>query len=54
MKKSAIFFVIFLLALLVAVITERQEKKDFPSDVVMGEETTAQSLNSNLNLEVPK
>ncbi len=54
MKKSAIFFAIFLLALLIAVISERQEKKDFPSDMVMGEETTVQSMNPDLNLEVPK
>ena len=53
MKKSVIFFAIFLLVLALAVITERREREDFTKDVVMGEKTTVQNLDPNLDMELP-
>jgi len=54
MKKSVIFFTIFLLVLALAVITERKEREDFTKSMAMGEETTAQNLEPKLDLELPK
>ena len=42
MKKSVILFAVFLLVLLVAVISERREEKDFSKTVAMGEETSTE------------
>ncbi len=50
MKKSVIFFAIFLLVLALAVISERKDREDFTKNMVIGEETTAQNLKPNLGL----
>jgi hypothetical protein len=42
MKKSVIFFAVFLLVLLVAVLSERREKDDQSVRFAMGEETSTQ------------
>lgn len=42
MKKSVIFFAVFLLVLLVAVLSEHREKDDISDRVAMGEETNTQ------------
>lgn len=47
MKKSVIFFAVFLLVLVAAVLSERREKEDFSDSVAMGNENTAQMVTPN-------
>ncbi|MBT8320079.1 MAG: hypothetical protein KJO90_00260 [Eudoraea sp.] len=54
MKKSVILFAVFLLVLIVAVISERREEKDFSNAVAMGDETTTELVTSNEDLGINK
>ncbi len=47
MKKSLIFFAVFLLVLIVAVLSERREKNDFSDRVAMGNKTSTQVVTPN-------
>ena len=47
MKRSFIFFAIFLLVLLVAVLSEQRWKEDFSDSVAMGDETSMQMVTPN-------
>ena len=51
MKRSAIFFAIFLLVLLVAVLSERREEKTFSDSMAMGENATTQITTPNQDLD---
>jgi len=53
MKKSVIFFAIFLLVLFLAVISERRDREEFTNDMVLSEKTTAQNLEPDLDQELP-
>ena len=53
MKKSVIFFAIFLFVLFLAVISERKDREEFTKDMVMSEETTAQNLEPGLDQPLP-
>ncbi|MBT8222853.1 MAG: hypothetical protein KJO94_02860 [Eudoraea sp.] len=53
MRKSVIFFAILLFVLFLAVVSERKDREEFTKDMVMSEETTAQNLEPDLDLELP-
>ncbi len=47
MKKSVIFFAVFLLVLIVAVLSEGRENNDFSDSVAMGNESSTQVVTPN-------
>ena len=47
MKKSFIFFAVFLLVLIVAVLSEQRGKEDLSDRVAMGDETSTQIVTTN-------
>ena len=47
MKKSVIFFAVFLLVLIAAVLSESREREDFTDTVAMGDEPSTQIVNPN-------
>ncbi|MCX2718696.1 hypothetical protein [Lentiprolixibacter aurantiacus] len=50
MKKSCIFFAVFLLVLIVAVLSERREKEEFSDRVAMGDQATTQIATPDNNI----
>lgn len=44
MKKSVIFFAVFLLVLLVAVLSERRDQEEFSDRVAMGDQITTTTV----------
>ncbi|MCE2613781.1 hypothetical protein LVD13_12430 [Flavobacteriaceae bacterium D16] len=54
MKKSVILFAVFLLVLIVAVVSERREEKDFSNSVAMGDETGTQLVTPSQDLEIDR
>lgn len=47
MKKSVIFFAVFLLVLIVAVLSERRDREDFTENVAMGGDTNTEIVTPN-------
>jgi len=52
MKKSVILFAVFLLVLIVAVVSERREEKDFSNSMAMGDETGTPHVTPNQDLGI--
>ncbi len=47
MKKSVIFFAVFLLVLIVAVLSERRGQEEFTDSVAMGDNTKTELVTPN-------